>query len=120
VESTFRSEAGNGCGRQSRRGRATTAKPKSVTDAELVAVLARLRYVRDPSQSAEGYIVFQHPGRSIPIVLQAFKPRTLIRPIYLAGIKGILEDTAPAAAEEFQAWLDGRVSSGPSEVSARR
>ena len=86
----------------------------------MVTILARLGYVPDPGQSAEGYIVFQHPGRSIPIVLQAFKARTRIRPIYLAGIKGILDETAPAAAEEFQAWLDGRAPASAREVSARR
>jgi hypothetical protein len=95
------------------------AKPKSVTYSELVAILARLGYVPDPGQSAEGYTVFQHPGRPIPIVLQTFKAGTAIRPIYLAGIKGILDETAPSAAEEFQAWLDGRISTGPREVPAR-
>ena len=95
------------------------ARPKSVTYSELVAILARLGYAPDPGQSAEGYTVFQHPGRSMPIVLQTFNARTAIRPIYLAGIKGILEETAPSAAEEFQAWLDGRASAGPSKVSAR-
>jgi hypothetical protein len=96
------------------------AKPQSVIYSELIAVLARLGYAPDPGQSAEGYTVFQHPGRSIPIVLQEFKAQTPIRPIYLAGIKGILEETAPAAAEEFQGWLDGRVATGAREVPARR
>jgi len=81
-----------------------------VTYAELVNALARVGYVPEPEQPAAGYNVFRHPGRSLPIILQAFKAGTPIRPIYLVGIRRILAESAPAEAAEFESWLESRTS----------
>jgi hypothetical protein len=88
------------------------ANPRAVTYAELVDVLARLGYVPETEPPAAGYNVFRHPGRSLPVILQAFKARTPIRPIYLAGIRSILEESAPAEAAGFESWLETRTSRG--------
>jgi hypothetical protein len=95
------------------------AKQKAVTYAELVRKLRQLEYAPDPKQSAEGYTVLRHPGRQIRIFLPALKDRTPVREIYLVGVKRILAESAPAAAQEFEAWLDGRGSRGARGVPAR-
>jgi hypothetical protein len=88
------------------------SKSKAITYAELTEFLAHLGYAADAKQSGEGYTVFQHPHRALPVVLQNFKPRTAIRPIYLVGINRTLKESAPAEAQEFEAWLDSRMARG--------
>jgi hypothetical protein len=95
------------------------AKSKAITYSELVEFLAHLGYTRDPAQSSDTYTVFTHPGRSLPLFLQVFKPRTPIRPIFLVTIKGILKDSAPTEAEEFEAWLESRMPLGGRRVPAQ-
>ena len=95
------------------------AKSKAVNYGELVQVLTGLGYSPDPDQSAEGYTVFRHPGRPLPIILQSFKARTPVRPIYLVGIRRILAESAPAEAAQFESWIEGRMSPGTSGVPVR-
>ncbi len=95
------------------------AKPKGITYVELTDFLAHLGYSPDAKQSGEGYTVFQHPHRTLPIVLQNFKSRTTIRPIYLVGINRILKESAPSEAQEFEAWLDSRMPLGDRGVRVR-
>jgi hypothetical protein len=95
------------------------AKSKAITSAELTEFLAHLGYTRDPKQAGEAYTVFQHPYRALPIILQNFKPRIAIRPIFLAGIKAILKESAPAEAQEFETWVESRMPLGGRGVTVR-
>lgn len=92
---------------------------KSVTFAELIATLAGLGYRVDPEQSAEGYSVYKHAARPLPIILQSFKPSAPVRPIYLVAVRNVLAENSTAEAEAFGAWLDGRAALGPREVPVR-
>lgn len=56
------------------------AESKAITAAELVEFLARLGSTPDAKQSGEGYTVFQHPHRALPIILHNVEPRTSEEP----------------------------------------
>lgn len=83
------------------------AKRNTVTYAELVATLGRLGYPPDPEMSADTYTVFRHPSRRLRIILPALKDRTAVRAVHLVTVRHFLDESDPAEAREFEAWLDG-------------
>ncbi len=79
------------------------ARAKPVTYAELAEALHRLGYKVDSKLSAEDHVTYRHRRRHLPIILQAFKPRAAIRPIYLAAVRHVLGENKAADGREFEA-----------------
>jgi hypothetical protein len=88
------------------------AKKNAVTYGELTAAIRKLKYKRDPERSAEDHITFHRRGRRLPIILPVLEDSTPMRPIYVAVVRRILEESSDDDAEAFESLINGRFPSG--------